>query len=447
MKINPFKPNSPVNPGVFVGRINELDRLEAALAQTCVDEPAHFMVTGERGIGKTSLLLYLNYVAKGQIPVDGRTFRFLVLNLDVDQTTTQVGLVRRIQTHLDNELGKSERARTFLKEAWSLIQRVRIMDSGVDSVDQTVCDEVALDQFSISLANVARRVCANTTDSPFDARYEGILLLIDEADNSAANFQLGSFLKLLLERLQRQDCTRVLIGLAGLPELRQRLHDSHPSSLRIFEELHLGRLSIDEVGRVIDLCIKKGNEANPLPTIITDEARTMLCNLSEGYPHFIQQFGFSAYARDTDNSIDRADVENSAFGPRCALELIGDRYYKNDFYNKIQKDSYRQVLRIMADDLDGWVTRAKIVSRFKGKTLNNAIKALRDRHIILSKEGEKGVYRLQHKGFALWIKLYGDPDYIRKLQESAAPRQMGVQPQQSPAPDSAPVAGTESSKA
>lgn len=432
MKVNPFKPNSPVNPGVFVGRSDELERLELALAQTCEDEPAHFMVTGERGIGKTSLLLYLNYVAKGQIPVEGRTFRFLVLNLDVDQSTTQIGLVHRIQTHLDNELGKSERARTFLKDAWALIQRIRIMDSGIGPIERTICDEVTLDQFSLSLANVARRVCTESPDSPFDSRYEGILILIDEADSSSAQLQLGSFLKLLLERLQRQDCNRVLIGLAGLPELRQRLHDSHPSSLRIFEELHLGRLTETEVGKVIDLCIKKGNEINEVPTTITPEARALLCSLSEGYPHFIQQFGFSAFARDTDNNIDRADVENSAFGPRCALELIGDRYYRNDFYNKIQKDSYRQVLRIMADDLDGWVPRSKIAARFKGtpSILNNAIKALRDRHIILSKEGEKGIYRLQHKGFALWIKLYADPEFIKRLQDAAAPRPAETGPQQ-----------------
>lgn len=104
------------------------------------------------------------------------------------------------------------------------------------------------------------------------------------------------------------------------------------------------------------------------------------------------------------------------------MELIGDRYYKNDFYNKIQKDSYRQVLRIMADDLDGWVQRNKIAAQFKGtpSTLNNAIKALRDRHIILSKEGEVGVYRLQHKGFALWIKCYTDPDFIKNLQNAIA---------------------------
>ncbi len=71
----------------------------------------------------------------------------------------------------------------------------------------------------------------------------------------------------------------------------------------------------------------------------------------------------------------------------------------------------------MADKLDGWVAKKEIKNKFKGKeaTLNNAIKALRDRHIIISKEGVRGVYRLQHKGFALWIKLYADPDFLKDL--------------------------------
>ena len=76
----------------------------------------------------------------------------------------------------------------------------------------------------------------------------------------------------------------------------------------------------------------------------------------------------------------------------------------------------------MANQLDGWVKKKDIKHQFSGKeaTLNNALKALRDRHIIISKEGVRGVYRLQHKGFALWIKLYADPDFLKDLLESAA---------------------------
>jgi hypothetical protein len=102
-------------------------------------------------------------------------------------------------------------------------------------------------------------------------------------------------------------------------------------------------------------------------------------------------------------------VQNGGFNPGGALQLIGDRYYRDDFYGKLQAESYRQVLRIMADKLDDWTTKSEVRARFKGTdaVLTNAIRALRERNIILSKEGEKGTYRLQHKAFASWIKIHG----------------------------------------
>ncbi len=106
-----------------------------------------------------------------------------------------------------------------------------------------------------------------------------------------------------------------------------------------------------------------------------------------------QLVAFSAFAADQDNEIDVDDVKNGGFGKRGALELIGDRYYRDSYYVKIQKESYRQVLRIMADRQDDWVPKREIKSKFKGKesTLDNSLFALRDRQIILAKEGERGV--------------------------------------------------------
>src|SRR4030095_7680577 len=120
---------------------------------------------------------------------------------------------------------------------------------------------------------------------------------------------------------------------------------------------------------------------------ITTEARNFLVSVSEGYPHFIQQFGYSAFAEDSDGLIDIDDATNGALGKtseRGALKLIGYRYYRDDFYNKIQQDSYRQVLRVMSKRRDGWISKEEIRAEFKGDdgTLSNAIKALRDRHIL-----------------------------------------------------------------
>lgn len=406
-KINPFNPNGPVSPGMFVGRLNELKKLESTLVQTGAGLPVNFMLTGERGIGKTSFLNYIKWVADGSIPLDDQKFNFLVIETDIDQNTTQVGLVKKIELGLKRALGKTEKARTFFKNAWDFIQKIEAAGYGLK--DNVVHDETFLEEFSYSLADTVNRVTELTTNE-FDlsAKYQGVLLLIDEADKCAKELDLGTFVKLLLERLQRQKCQKFMIGLAGLPDLRNVLNDSHPSSLRIFEQVPLERLSDPDINQVIDIGLEKAKELNGIEINIEEDARKSLIGLSEGYPHFIQQFGYSAFEKDINNVISIDDVSNSAFGPRGALDLIGDRYYRNDFYNKIQKDNYRQVLRIMSDDLDGWVTKRKIKEKFKGKanTLDNAINALKTRHIIIADESERGRYRLQHKGFALWIKLY-----------------------------------------
>ena len=128
-RINPFRPNSPVNPGMFVGRVDELNRLEGSMLQTLADQPEHFMITGERGIGKTSLLMYLRFVAEGNYSILGKNFNFLVIETDIDRSTTQIGLIEKIKMNLNRRLGETEPARNFLKDAWSFLKRVRVMDS------------------------------------------------------------------------------------------------------------------------------------------------------------------------------------------------------------------------------------------------------------------------------------------------------------------------------
>ena len=432
-KINPFSPNAPVNPGTFVGRLEELDRLETCLLQTAAGQPSNFMITGERGIGKTSLLNYLKHVAEGRIPVGERTLSFLVIDTDIDPTTIQHSLLRKIQLGLERALAKTEAARQLFKDAWAFLQRVEAGGVKLSARQKDESEELLFEEFSYTLADFVARICDGSDASTFNAKYDGILILIDEADNAGDQLRLGSFFKLLSERLQRRGCSRVLFGLAGLQDLRTVLVKSHPSSLRLFEELPLERLSDDEVKRVVRICLKVANQKNDEQVTIDDAAIGTLAYLSEGYPHFIQQFGYSAFAADNDNNIAVEDVEAGAFGQGGALELIGDRYYRDNFYNKIQAESYRQVLRIMAESLDGWITKKEIKSRFKGEesTLANALKALRDREIILSKEGAPGVYRLQHRGFAWWIKMYTTERV--KLQQELALEVEGADEREEPA--------------
>lgn len=153
IRINPFQPNSPVFPSMFVGRLRELERLEYHLLQTRAGNPAGFMILGERGIGKSSLLQYLQYVAQGSIPIQGQSLRFLVINTDIDQNVTQMGLVRKIELGLRHAIQNSDKALGALQKLWAFLRLVEVAGSSIRDSRESNPTETAIEEAAYSLAN------------------------------------------------------------------------------------------------------------------------------------------------------------------------------------------------------------------------------------------------------------------------------------------------------
>ena len=66
-----------VGPGMFVGRGDEIRTVEKCLYQAKNGNPQHFLIQGERGIGKSSLFLYVKATAaQGRAMASGTTFDF-----------------------------------------------------------------------------------------------------------------------------------------------------------------------------------------------------------------------------------------------------------------------------------------------------------------------------------------------------------------------------------
>ena len=289
-RVNPFRPNSPVAPGMFVGRLAQVQALEEALLQTRAGRPKGFMLTGERGIGKTSLLQYFKWVAQGHIGIaDGDEVNFLVVELDLDASSTDIGLIRRVELGLKRELSKTEPARSFLSNGWEFLKRVEAFGVSLCDGERVMDPESLHDEFAHSLAVTASRIAEADASSVFGAKYDGVLLLIDEADNAPKSLRLGAFLKLLVERVQRHGCERLTIGLAGMPTLREVLREGHPSSPRIFDELQLDILSRDESSMVIDRVLSEANTENTEKTKIDDAGRAGLVNLSGSSPDRVDE--------------------------------------------------------------------------------------------------------------------------------------------------------------
>jgi len=409
-KYNPFKPNSPVHFGMFFGRVGELTRTDEVLDQTANGNPTHILFVGERGIGKTSLLLVANSLARGGFPspFTGEKHDFLTVQISLTDEMTLVDFAIRLKTAIERELQKEGKTYAFIKKAWEFIQKLEVSGFQIKNKDVKTSNTEIVQNLIYSIADTAKALTADKRggELALTPKKDGIVILIDEADHASKSISLGMFLKSLTEFLVVEGCNKVLLVLAGLPGLKNVLAESHESSLRLFEKFELSPLTQSEVSLVMRKGIEEMNRHYPKTSVrIEDGACEAVFTYSEGYPHFVQQIGYSTVSVDDDGIITKEDVKEAMFMRGGALASIGHRYYEDLFYRQIKVDSYRRILKIMAKQWNEWVSKDYIKKHFKGKptTLNNGIAALRNRSIILAKKGSRGKYRLQWASFAFWI--------------------------------------------
>lgn len=397
MRYNPFQPGTIVAPGIFSGRMEELSRLEQILFQTKNENPQHFLITGERGIGKSSLFFYLEHLAKGQLgTIEGVEFKFLTVSIELEQNNTYFDLIRKVASEFKRTADKFQPLKTLLGSFLEFVKKIEAFGLKYQAKDTAQLNEL-IEDLTYNIENIMTSV---------NTKIDGVLLLIDEADKPSQKANLGEFLKLFTERLTKRGCNKVCVGLAGLPALTKKLQQSHESSVRIFDIFKLEPLLPNEIREVITKGLKLAEKKNGYQTKISDRAIELIITLSEGYPHFIQQFAYSAFEEDKDNNIDDKDIFQGAKKEGGAFHQLGTKYFSDLYFEQIGSNEYREVLKLMAGHLDDWVTRDEIRNNLnlKESTLNNALNALKQRNIIVAKEGEKGIYKLPTKSFAVWIR-------------------------------------------
>ncbi len=395
MRFNPFVPHGIAYQGMFIGREEEISTIQQALFQTANDNPQHLLISGERGIGKTSLLNVSDFVARGDIRIEA-DFNFLTVSSDLAGVNDQVGIVRQIARELRSKLNQFEPLKAKLSSAWEFISNWEILGVSYNRDENSIDPDTALDELISLFVSIVEK-----------QEFQGILVLLDEADTAPVEANLGEFVKVATERLAKRSVFNVSFVLAGQSILLNKLRESHESSVRLFQILDMMPLSMDERIEVVNSGLELANKRNEVDTSITDEAIELIASLSEGYPHFLQQFAYSAFEADDDNQISREDVLRGTVAENGAIAQLGKKYFSEMYFSKIWSNDYRKVLDFMADYGDNWVQRKDILqeSGVSERTVDNALKALKDREIIVSDEVRKGFYRLPTRSFATWITV------------------------------------------
>jgi len=389
--VDPFFPNRPVDdPQRFSGRKDQVEAIIDAIYQIKNNNPIHTIITGDRGIGKSSLLLQTKLVAEGDnvlpekfgIDIGVPRYDFLVGWHDVDAgqgpAHISTGLMHNFQS-LFGRLLKN------VKLEISLGTFIKIAKK--ESVEQTVSELVTI--FCEDAAKLSRVA--------YDNKKDGVLFFIDELDRADAESGIATFFKLVAERLPRMKVNNVAFICAGITGAIQKLEVEHASIARTFKDVPIPRLTEGETEEIIkDGFDKVGRTYNNRIPVLT-------YRLSSGFPEPVHLLGSEMLKVDTDGYVDETDFTEA----KERIVTIVRRNKLSMLLKQSGSGKYQHIVLAMAE-YDGTNVPLSFISSQIGQTQNQYstnMSALVERGIIFRLD--IGIYAFVDPLLKEYIQKFG----------------------------------------
>ena len=396
-RMNPFSPDQPVDWEYFAGREEEFQAIMDCLFQTKENMTHHIFITGERGIGKTSLAKITMAMSKKDV-IKTFTFNYLTVNCTCDSNDSLddicVKILKDLRKNTDTTIWEK------FREKFSEFE-LKIWHFGIAAKTNT--QEKELD-ISKEFPFLLEKFFDGVKES-----FDGILVVVDELDRISDKLQIGSFFKSLFEKLNLDSYKRIMFLLCGLNKAYEDLVEQHESLNRAFRFIELGYMTNKESKEIILKALVKASPKVEIDGSILEK----IAHITGGMPYFVQQVGYSVFNADVDHFIDEEDyMKGLGIGKYIdvkdsALEQLARKRFNKIYVDQFRSNAYREVLKIMAGCSTDIVTKEFIRKKFKGKAtkLNNAINALRDRNAIKSVPGKKGEYELASRLFKEYLRM------------------------------------------
>jgi Cdc6-like AAA superfamily ATPase len=277
--VDPFFPNRPVqNPEYFEGRKNQVEEAVDALYQTKNNNPKHFIISGDRGIGKSSLLLQVKLLSEGNNSLTDKLridkgcdkFDYLVSWVDAVENQSLENLVVNILTELQSTIGSFFSALKFEFDLGGFVQI-----SKKEAVDKSIADVV--NEFCKQIKNAHEKL---------DKRGKhGIIIFIDELDKMNPLSGIASFLKLSTEKLNREGITNISFACSGITGAVQKLETEHASIFRTLRDIPLQRFTEKESEEILSNGFEKAGFTYDKKVVAE------IFNLANGFPEPLHIIG------------------------------------------------------------------------------------------------------------------------------------------------------------
>ena len=290
---NPFSPGAGSPPPELVGRERILEQARVLLGRVKEKRPEKsLLLTGLRGVGKTVLLNEIERLAAKTgyrtVPLEAHEDKALAAML--------VPPLRKLLFELDRVAGAGDKAKRGLAVLKGFMNGVKLAMGDIEVGLDIEPEKGSADSGDLEsdLPNLFMAVAEAAEE-----RKTPVALLIDGLQYFSAR-ELSALI-MAMHKMQQRQLPMVLIG-AGLPNLPRLAGESKSYAERLFSFPDIGALSEPDANKALQ---------DPTKAVgVEFEAAALkeIFRLTQGYPYFIQEWGYQSW--------------NRAVGPPITLEVV-----------------------------------------------------------------------------------------------------------------------------
>ncbi len=324
---NPFSPGAGTPPPALVGREALLEKARIALGRIQAGRSEKsLLLVGLRGVGKTVLLRTIAEQAERS------GYQTLFIETPEDQSLPELLLppLREVLLRLDRMAGLNKQVKRALRIFRSFIGTVKI---GNEHLTLEIDPELGTGDSGDLQSDLSALFLAVAEAA--EARNSAVALILDEIQYlSEKEFRA---LITAIHAVSQKQLPLLLFG-AGLPQLVGLAGKAKSYAERLFLFPNVGPLPTDEAKEALQIPVQ--SQGVEFETKALEE----IASLTQGYPYFLQEWGYELWNQTAKSPITQSDVKKATPG---ILKKLDENFFRVRFDRLTPSE--KRYLRAMAE--------------------------------------------------------------------------------------------------